>query len=139
MCVPTCRLGQCGNQVGGAFFEQLSQLLHEPIAPKPSRASSARHLHIGASTLRYVPPIERTPFQLDVAARFFRNARRKAAAPANADEAAAVALPVARAVLVDMEPKVIQQALSAAGRSSTFSYDSKRSFYRQSGSGNNCK
>lgn len=45
----------------------------------------------------------------------------------------------ARAVLVDMEPKVVQGALRHAKRhgKGTWAFDSRRTFSRQSGSGNN--
>jgi tubulin delta len=42
--------------------------------------------------------------------------------------------PIARAVLVDMEPKVIHTCVE---RASTFRYDTSRTFARQSGSANN--
>ncbi|NXE63534.1 TBD protein, partial [Calcarius ornatus] len=47
------------------------------------------------------------------------------------------AVPVARAVLVDMEPKVISQALSMAASSGLWSYSSRSHFCQKQGSGNN--
>lgn len=44
---------------------------------------------------------------------------------------------VARAVLVDMEPKVISNSLSQAEASNLWIYDATQSFCKQSGSGNN--
>ena len=143
-----CRLGQCGNQVGGAFFEQLAQQLLAPAAPP---AASSRSASQQSAPLQPVPLWQQDAFQRGVYSRFFRpptSRRSTAALGADPDAAASAAstagvgsapLPVARAVLVDMEPKVIQQALSAAGRSSCYQYDERRSFYRQSGSGNNCR
>ncbi|XP_053223030.1 tubulin delta chain isoform X1 [Podarcis raffonei] len=43
----------------------------------------------------------------------------------------------ARAVLVDMEPKVIGQTLSTASRSGTWNYDHRSHFCQKQGSGNN--
>lgn len=143
-----CRLGQCGNQVGGAFFEQLAQQLLAPAAPPAAGSRSASQQ---PAPLQPVPLWQQDAFQRGIYSRFFRpptSRRSTAALGADPDAAASAAstagvgsapLPVARAVLVDMEPKVIQQALSAAGRSSCYQYDERRSFYRQSGSGNNCQ
>ena len=47
------------------------------------------------------------------------------------------AAPVARAVLIDMEPKVVQSSLRRAKRSGQWRYDSARTLAFQSGSGNN--
>lgn len=47
------------------------------------------------------------------------------------------AVPVARAVLVDMEPKVISQTLSIAARSGYWKYDDRSHFCQKQGSGNN--
>ncbi|XP_077168596.1 tubulin delta chain [Paroedura picta] len=46
-------------------------------------------------------------------------------------------VPVARAVLVDMEPKVIGQTLSVALRSGSWKYDHQSHFCQKQGSGNN--
>ncbi|XP_050784766.1 tubulin delta chain isoform X1 [Gopherus flavomarginatus] len=46
-------------------------------------------------------------------------------------------VPVARAVLVDMEPKVISQTLSIAARSGHWKYDHQSHFCQKQGSGNN--
>eukprot|EP01062_Namystynia_karyoxenos_P063368 TRINITY_DN56166_c0_g1_i1.p1 TRINITY_DN56166_c0_g1~~TRINITY_DN56166_c0_g1_i1.p1 ORF type:complete len:428 (+),score=108.10 TRINITY_DN56166_c0_g1_i1:115-1398(+) len=45
--------------------------------------------------------------------------------------------PVARAVLVDMEPKVIERCVAGARRSGVFHYGSQRIFTRDEGSANN--
>ncbi|XP_071304176.1 tubulin delta chain isoform X3 [Agelaius tricolor] len=47
------------------------------------------------------------------------------------------AVPVARAVLVDMEPKVISQALATAASSGHWRYSSRSHFCQKQGSGNN--
>uniref|UniRef100_A0A8C6ZFN4 Tubulin delta chain n=1 Tax=Nothoprocta perdicaria TaxID=30464 RepID=A0A8C6ZFN4_NOTPE len=46
-------------------------------------------------------------------------------------------VPVARAVLVDMEPKVISQTLAVAARSGYWKYDDRSHFCQKQGSGNN--
>eukprot|EP00742_Colponemidia_sp_Colp-10_P008839 GILJ01009599.1.p1 GENE.GILJ01009599.1~~GILJ01009599.1.p1 ORF type:complete len:434 (+),score=41.07 GILJ01009599.1:58-1359(+) len=46
-------------------------------------------------------------------------------------------VPIARAVLVDMEPKVVRNCLQGAARSGTWKYDNNSSFCKQSGSANN--
>lgn len=46
-------------------------------------------------------------------------------------------MPVARAVLVDMEPKVISQTLSIAARSGCWKYADRSHFCQKQGSGNN--
>ncbi|XP_075760814.1 tubulin delta chain isoform X2 [Pelodiscus sinensis] len=46
-------------------------------------------------------------------------------------------VPVARAVLVDMEPKVISQTLSMAAKSGHWKYDHQSHFCQKQGSGNN--
>uniref|UniRef100_A0A8D0FI53 Tubulin delta chain n=1 Tax=Strix occidentalis caurina TaxID=311401 RepID=A0A8D0FI53_STROC len=46
-------------------------------------------------------------------------------------------VPIARAVLVDMEPKVISQTLSMAARSGYWKYDDRSRFCQKQGSGNN--
>lgn len=74
---------------------------------------------------------------------FFRTpqARRRGsgsgASENEAPENAASAAPVARAVLIDMEPKVVQASLRRAKRSGRWRYDSARTLAFQSGSGNN--
>ena len=72
---------------------------------------------------------------------FFRTpqARRRGASENEAPEnaARADAAPVARAVLIDMEPKVVQASLRRAKRTGRWRYDGARTLAFQSGSGNN--
>jgi hypothetical protein len=150
--IVTIQLGQCGNQVGAAFFQQLSKQFiensntsnsHTSSTGRRANTTSATSSATGGTVPRtIVPPAHRSAFQRSIASQFFRAARSRRGAEAAADslstDAVGNPLPIARAVLVDMEPKVIQQALGVAKHSSTFTYDSKRTFYRQSGSGNNC-
>ena len=44
---------------------------------------------------------------------------------------------VARSVMIDMEPKVIQQTSMSAQKSGMFQYDSSAQYFKQSGSANN--
>jgi tubulin delta len=97
----TLQIGQCGNQVGAAFFGCIADEALDPSSPG-----------------------HRSTFD-----RFFRlpsEIRRASESPA---------VPIARAVLVDMEPKVIQSCLANAG--DAWRYDATRTFARQSGSANN--
>ncbi|XP_078535951.1 tubulin delta chain [Lissotriton helveticus] len=66
---------------------------------------------------------ENESYQLSCNERFFRE-----------DESG---VPVARTVLVDMEPKVINQTLSMATRSGRWKYDYQSQFCQKQGSGNN--
>ncbi|GLD92438.1 hypothetical protein PINS_up000971 [Pythium insidiosum] len=96
----TLQIGQCGNQLGHAFFQRLAEEEHRGAV-----ATSA----------------------------FFRtrdddNGRLGGAASARR---------VARAVLIDMEPKVVAQSLRLASESSVWEYDARNTFAQQSGSGNN--
>lgn len=100
MAVVTIQVGQCGNQLGQAFFETMigeaagsSQLVRERV-------------------------IE-TYFQRDP----------------QADRV------VANALLVDMEPKVVQKCVLSEKKTSegmpTWSYDPVQTYFKQGGSGNN--
>ena len=97
----TLQIGQCGNQVGAAFFGCIADEALDPSSPG-----------------------HRTTFD-----RFFRLPSELR----SASESPAV--PIARAVLVDMEPKVIQSCLANSG--DAWRYDANRTFARQSGSANN--
>jgi len=68
-------------------------------------------------------------YRNDIQTRFFRRAKsRKGQATGGL---------VARAVLVDMEPKVIHNVLAKAASSQSWAYDAKRTFTQQCGSANN--
>jgi tubulin delta len=91
MAIVTLQLGQCGNQLGFSFFDNLNQ----ECARAPPALSNA---------------IRRTFFYED-------SGKTKA-----------------RAILIDMEPKVVNQCLSSC---KSWEYDPQSSFCQQEGSGNN--
>ncbi|KAJ0392878.1 hypothetical protein P43SY_001897 [Pythium insidiosum] len=57
--------------------------------------------------------------------------------PEGVDRVRSPARRVARAVLIDMEPKVVSQCLRRATPSAAWEYDARNTFAQQSGSGNN--
>jgi tubulin delta len=129
MSIVTIQLGQCGNQVGGQLFNTLSQ---EAVIAGTSETKSS------SSTAN----IESLIFE-----RFFRaptpattgsskGSGGSSDTPSSATDGSNMA-PYARAVMVDMEPKALQQTANAAKRSGRFQYDSKRQYWKQSGSANN--
>lgn len=112
--VVTVQLGQCGNQVGAELFDTLST----EIDAHPSRDRAG---------------IRRA---------FFREPHRDDDSDAgfNSDDVASTSsrkTPVARAVLIDMEPKVVQASVRRARKTGRWRYDGDRTLAFQSGSGNN--
>ena len=103
-------VGQCGNQLGGALYNALSR--------------EAADTHDEA-------------FQTDVSTSFFREAtksEKRSLQGVAMSVGAGAPLPVPRAVLVDMETKVVEQSLSSATR---YSFTSKQCVTREEGSANN--
>lgn len=94
MSIVTIQLGQCGNQLGGSFFQSLAE---ECLTAPLSLANAITNTY------------------------FYTESGR----------------PTARAVLIDMEPKVVHSSLEAAMRSGSWLYDAEASFCQQEGSGNN--
>lgn len=92
----TVQIGQCGNQLGAALFQQLAQ--------------------------------ETKDQDEELLGSFFR--------PSSGGERDSKPQRVARAVLIDMEPKVVAQCM-ATPASSLWGYDTRNAFTKQSGSGNN--
>lgn len=92
MSVVTIQFGQCGNQLGQAFFDTMMDEIY---------ASGTTHQDV-----------------------FFRTGLRDTQ-------------PTSRALLVDMEPKVVAQCIESAQASGKWKYDKKNTCTRQSGSGNN--
>jgi tubulin delta len=101
----TLQVGQCGNQLGRAFFSALAR-------DDDRVTGDATDLN-GSAFFRAFDPCAR----------------------------GALNRPVARAVLVDMEPKVVAQCLSGNATTSSahaaFAYDPRNVLTQQSGSGNN--
>lgn len=120
--VVTLQIGQCGNQVGTHLFHTLAR---EAAAAGPGDLQD-RILH--------------QFFREPVSATERAAASTCSSAAATADGLAApsaAGLPIARAVLIDMEPKVIGDALASASRSPLWRYSPARTFSQQSGSANN--
>ena len=107
MSVVTVQLGQCGNQIG----QQLFTTLYED-------ASSS--LRSSVTSKRPTSPY----YDLSTE-RYFHSS----------DTRSRVLSP--RAVLVDMESKVVQQTLAAAKHSKVWEYDGKCVYTQKRGSGNN--
>ncbi|XP_033747640.1 LOW QUALITY PROTEIN: tubulin delta chain-like [Pecten maximus] len=107
MSVITLQLGQCGNQVGGQLF----QTFIEDVLTKPSQTQ--------------VPPDKNQTYKEEVLSRFFYKDHIKEG------------VPEARAVMVDMEPKVIAQTCSDAKKTGQWMYPAKQQLCQQKGSGNN--
>ena len=110
MSVITLQLGQCGNQIGRQLF------------------STLREDALDGSKVRKLGTAAYSETSLD---RFFhQDARKSCARNSNS-------IPRARAVLVDMESKAVQQTLLEADRSGQWMYDSSCVYVQKRGSGNN--
>ena len=128
--IVTLQLGQCGNQLGHELF---STLAREATSGGSAAETSSDRLVGGLSVDEQVP-------------QFFRPGDKTHAggAPATCIGEGGLehgaATPVARSVLVDMEPKVIWQVVERASRSrepARWRYQPGGSFARASGAGNN--
>lgn len=123
MSVVTVQLGQCGNQVGYELFDAISGDAHRGHRKEFSATSCERFFHQtarGGELPGYLVTWSaghHTPVHL----------RTRFLSPDL----------VARAVLVDMEPKVIKQSISRANRSGRWRYGDASSFCQKQGSGNN--
>ena len=111
MSVVTLQVGQCGNQIGRQLFATLRQDVQATVRPGESCGGSA---YLETSTERFFVAHDRGR----------RSGSRTFAASA-------------RAVLVDMEPKVVQQSLHEADGSGEWRYDPKCVYAEKRGSGNN--
>lgn len=109
MSVVTLQLGQCGNQIGGELFD----LLIEDAAKLNSQ-------FISKSVDRKVIQ----DYEEEVVERFFT--RDKTGTLLNA-----------RAVMIDMESKVISQTLTEARKTGKWTYPTGQQFCQKRGSGNN--
>lgn len=107
MSVITIQVGQCGNQIGGQLF----QTLIDDVNIKQSQT--------------LVSPFKNEEYKEEVLNRFFTY------------DTTSSELPKARAVMVDMEPKVIAQTCANAQKSGKWLYPEKQQFCQQKGSGNN--
>ncbi|CAD7969306.1 unnamed protein product, partial [Amoebophrya sp. A120] len=141
MSVVTLQLGQCGNQVGGAFFDCLAKE-HVRFEPRESYGTGgSAHSSLFPASAVLENMFFRTPEQehssIDRSASIFKATSSKQTPRL-----------VPRAVLIDLEPRVVQNLLSSKRSSSTtstgssaqktyFRYDPSQAFYQQSGAGNN--
>lgn len=120
MSIVTVQLGQCGNQVGHELFEAIS---HDAL-------QDHRKLFSTASRERFFNQTARggeSPAELWAVC----------SAPAYLCKRFCLLDLVARAVLVDMEPKVIKQSISKANSSGRWRYGETSHFFQNQGSGNN--
>ncbi|EFC43025.1 hypothetical protein NAEGRDRAFT_69007 [Naegleria gruberi] len=116
--VITLQIGQCGNQVGLSFFQNLSSQLiqnrlNRVVAGDKFVVNEERYLPFGDSAMDC----------------FFRPNTKNPSDPM-----------IARALLIDMEPKVIHNTLNTANRkheNQLFEYDTNNVYHQQSGSANN--
>ena len=144
--VVTVQLGQCGNQVrvspsrgvvlrarsvgcscGHPWLTRLFPALF-PALPLSGWRRVLRHARERGGRR---PPRDA---RAEIHNAFFREPSRRAASDAS-DGAGAV--PTARSVLIDMEPKVVQSTIRRAKKTGRWQYDPKGTLAFQSGSGNN--
>ncbi len=111
MSIVTVQVGQCGNQVGSQFFSTLMDDVNTPIVKGYTMA-------------------ENEAYRKACMECFFNVNDGKVDRKSDS-------LPQARAVMIDMEPKVIAQSLAEANQSGTWKYPDKQQFSLQRGSGNN--
>ncbi|XP_077996264.1 tubulin delta chain-like [Glandiceps talaboti] len=107
MSLVTLQLGQCGNQIGGQLF---STLLDDAYAKAPTISKSENNSYIETVENRF----------------FHQPPSHKDDRPLNA-----------RAVMVDMEPKVIAQTMQDAKKGGKWCYPKRQQFCQKRGSGNN--
>ncbi|KAK3723858.1 hypothetical protein RRG08_008662 [Elysia crispata] len=111
MSIITLQLGQCGNQVGGQFFSTIT----DDISARTTGVSPKENK-------QYIDKSLET---------FFTQSE----APDSRD--GSPSLPKARAVLVDMETKAINQTMLQAKKSGKWVYAANQGFSQKRGSGNN--
>ena len=114
--VVTVQLGQCGNQIGAALFDILHGEVTPPVSQPAAKLSSLRAARGGRSASAGAGAgaggagaggdAETEAWEAAVASPFFREASRGHGGA-----------PIARAVLIDMEPKVVAARMTAAQKS----------------------
>ena len=124
MSAVTVQLGQCGNQVGHELFDTLCSDAQDGQRRAYSTASCERFFH------QTPHGGNNTPVQgLDLVLSALHTCVHLSCLPASDL--------VARAVLIDMEPKVINQSISRAAKSGRWRYGEASHFSQKQGSGNN--
>ncbi|KAL5016563.1 hypothetical protein ScPMuIL_006152 [Solemya velum] len=111
MSIITLQLGQCGNQIGGQLF----QTLVDDIYAKPTQTQ--------------ISPTSNQEYKEQALETFFRFS--PGITDAESEQLKA------RAVMVDMEQKVITQTCSDARKSKKWMYADGQQYYQKRGSGNN--
>lgn len=117
MAIITLQLGQCGNQIGRQLFTKLHE---DALGVCQGRKSTSDEAYRQVSL-----------------SRFFNESagrRRGKSAPSSNSQHGDLK---ARAVLVDMESKAVNQTLTDAERSGHWSYDDSSVYTQKRGSGNN--
>jgi tubulin delta len=138
------QVGQCGNQVGCSLFEQLARDVLRLAAVPEQRTPEGR---LYSAT---VPRERRSEIARSIADPFFRpgSRARRRQDPSEDSGPPNNSVPglsgggssddwIARAVLIDMEPKVVQECTVRAAASKVWRYDERGTHTEQSGSGNN--
>ena len=115
MSIVTLQLGQCGNQMGCQFFSSVMTDIHQEF---PRSANSSSNNEFCNTTLE----------------RFFTSKQESEHEFRRSTHSSQYH---ARAIMVDMEPKVIAQTLTEARRSGKWSYTPGQQFCQKRGSGNN--
>lgn len=128
MSVVTVQLGQCGNQVGHELFDIICSDVHEPQRKEYRSASCERFFHHTAHGGRTPPLDSMRVFPLCLCC-----------IPVHRFTCRVFHYPdlEARAVLVDMESKVINRSMSKAAKSGRWRYGESSHFSQKQGSGNN--
>jgi tubulin delta len=120
MSILTCQIGQCGNQLGQAFYDKMASELCN---------ADTWHLTAGFSS--------HFSFS-DWADKKTGKGKSKDAflsPEENSKKSYQESIPRANSVLIDMEPKVINSLLNRPGN--LWAYDKNLAFCQQEGSGNN--
>ncbi|XP_074642872.1 tubulin delta chain-like [Tubulanus polymorphus] len=110
MSLVTIQVGQCGNQIGSQLF---STIADDMLMKNPGISASSND--------NYIQQAQRTFFNTSIIS-----------GPTENQESLK-----ARAVMVDMEPKVIAQVQEEAKMSKVWSYSERQQFCHKRGSGNN--
>lgn len=126
MSVVTVQLGQCGNQVGQELFDVMCSDGQEAPGKAYGSACWERFFHRSSRGGKW--PVNKHTHKCTSAL---------SARTCSPDTRCRCAELVARAVLVDMEPKVIKLSISRAAKSGRWRYGEASHFSQKQGSGNN--